>query len=388
MLYRRLSGRLNYLLRHTPAVALLGAGQVGKTTLALEIAGERPSIYLNLEEEADRVKLSDPARYFADHEGELVILDKVHRAPELFRRLPGVIDGRRREEKENGRILLLGSAAKDLLRQPGNSEAGCISYLELGPFDALEVAPGETELLWIRGGFPRSFLAENDDLSLAWGGSSSGTCLERDIPQFGSRIPVESLRRIWTVLAQNPFQTLDAANLARASGAESKIIASCLDLLVNLLLVRRLPAWHRNGGQRLAKPPKVYVRDSGIAHALLGLRDKEALLRHPAASRTWESFVTETLISVAPDGTEAHYYRTSDGSEADLVLTLPGGKLWAVEISRSSAPGVERGFGTACADLKADQRFVVYAGEERFRLDAKTDAIGLRALGQMLEGEK
>jgi hypothetical protein len=273
----------------------------------------------------------------------------------------------------------------DLLRQSGESLAGRISYLELGPFDALEVAPAEIESLWVRGGFPRSFLAENDDLSMEWRRDFIRTYLERDIPQFGSRIPAETLRRFWTMLAHNQSQMLNAANLARALGVDGKTIASYLDLLVDLLLVRRLPAWHRNVGKRLVKSPKVYVRDSGIAHALLGLRDKEALLSHPVVGQTWESFVAETLISVAPEGTEAHYYRTSNGTEADLVLTLPGGKVWAIEIKRSSAPSVERGFHIACADLKPNQRFVVYPGEERFPLDAKTDAIGLRALGQMLE---
>ena len=388
MVPRRLSGRLNHLLRNSPAVVLLGARQVGKTTLALEMAGERPSIYLDLKNEDDRAKLSDAARYLAEHEGELVILDEVHRLPELFQGLRGVIDRRRQQGKENGQFLLLGSAAMELLRQPGESLAGRISYLELGPFDALEVGPAEVESLWMRGGFPRSFLAGNDDLSLEWRRDFIRTYVERDIPQFGARIPAETLRCFWTMLAHKQSQTLNAANLARALGVNGKTIASYLDLLVDLLLVRRVPAWQGKVGKRLVKSPKVYVRDSGIAHALLGLRDKEALLSHPAVGQTWESFVTETLISVAPEGTEAHHYRTSNGTEADLVLTLPGGKRWAIEIRRSSAPTVERGFQMACADLKAKQRFVVYAGEERFPLDGKTEAIGLRALGQMLEGAK
>jgi uncharacterized protein len=387
MLPRRVGPPLNRLLSHSPAVVLLGPRQVGKTTLALEIGATRPSVYLDLEDEDDRVKLSNPASYFADHERELVILDEVHRVPELFQRLRGIIDRGRRRGKENGRFLLLGSAAMDLLRQSGESLAGRISYLELGPFDALEVEPSTIETLWVRGGFPRSFLAHDDALSIEWRRNFIRTYLERDVPQFGSRIPAETLRRFWTMLAHNQAQMLNAANLARALGVDGKTIAGYLDLLVDLLLVRRLPAWHHNVGKRLVKSPKVYVRDSGIAHALLGIRDKEALLSHPVIGQTWESFVIETLIAVAPDGTEAHYYRTSNGNEIDLVLTLPGGKLWAVEIKRSSAPRVERGFHAACADLKPNKRFVVYPGEERFSLDNESDAISVFMLAKALQSE-
>ena len=324
MLPRRLQTRLNDLLTHSPAVVLLGPRQVGKTTLALEIGETRPSLYLDLEEDEDRVKLSDPARYLGEHDGELVILDEVHRAPELFQRLRGIIDRRRRQKRPNGHFLLLGSAAMDLLRQSGESLAGRISYLELGPFDPLEVNPVALETLWVRGGFPRSFLAPTNALSMEWRRDFIRTYLERDIPQFGSRIAAETLRRFWTMLAHNQCQILNAANLAGGLGVDGKTVAGYLDLLVDLLLVRRLPAWHRNAGKRLVKSPKVYVRDTGMAHALLGIRDKEALLSHPVVGQTWESFVIEALISTAPEGTEAHYYRTSTGNETDLVLTLPG----------------------------------------------------------------
>jgi predicted AAA+ superfamily ATPase len=369
-------------------VVLLGPRQVGKTTLALQIAERRPSVYLDLEDEADRIKLSDPVRYFADHEGELIILDEVHRLPELFQSLRGIIDRGRRQGRPNGQFLLLGSASMDLLRQSGESLAGRISYLELGPFDALEVAPSALDTLWVRGGFPRSFLADNDDLSMEWRRDFIRAYLERDIPQFGSRIPAETLRRFWTMLAHSQSQLLNAATLARGLGVDGKTVAGYLDLLVDLLLVRRLPAWHRNAGKRLVKSPKVFVRDSGIAHALLGIRDKETLLGHPVVGMTWESFVTETLIAAAPDGTEAHYYRTATGVEIDLVLTLPGGKLWAIEIKRGSAPKLEKGFHIACADLKPEQRFVVYSGDERFPLNADTYAIGLAELGQALQAVK
>ena len=306
--------------------------------------------------------LTNPSQYLEDHESDLVILDEVHRVPEIFQQLRGVIDRGRRRGKANGRLLLLGSAAMDLLKQSGESLAGRVSYLELGPFDVLEAGAAATDILWVRGGFPRSFLAESDDLSLQWRRDFIRTYLERDIPQFGPRIPAETLRRFWTMLAHNQAQILNAASLARGLAVDGKTVAGYLDLLVDLLVVRRLPAWHRNVGKRLVKSPKVYVRDTGIAHALLGIRDKEALLGHPVVGQTWESFIIETLITTAPDGTEAHYYRTSNGTEIDLLLTLPNRDLWAIEVKRSSAPKIERGFHSACADLKPHKRFFVYAG--------------------------
>ena len=385
MIDRRLKPRLNFLLHHNPAVALLGPRQSGKTTLALEIARQQSSVYLDLEDENDRAKLTNPSQYLEDHESDLVILDEVHRVPEIFQQLRGVIDRGRRRGKANGRLLLLGSAAMDLLKQSGESLAGRVSYLELGPFDVLEAGAAATDTLWVRGGFPRSFLAESDDLSLQWRRDFIRTYLERDIPQFGPRIPAETLRRFWTMLAHNQTQMLNAASLARGLAVDGKTVAGYLDLLVDLLVVRRLPAWHRNVGKRLVKSPKVYVRDTGIAHALLGIRDKEALLGHPVVGQTWESFVIETLVTTAPDGTEAHYYRTSNGTEIDLLLTLPNRELWAIEVKRSSAPKIERGFHSACADLKPHKRFVVYAGIDRFPLDKTTDAIGIVELAEMLQ---
>lgn len=388
MIRRRLEDRLIYLLDHYPAVGLLGPRQVGKTTLALEIAAGRPSVYLDLESVPDRARLADPDRYFADHDRELVVLDEVHRAPELFRTLRGVIDRGRRAGRKAGRFLLLGSAAIDLLKQSGESLAGRISYLELAPFDALEVAPADLDTLWVRGGFPSSFLADDDDLSFKWRQDFIRTYLERDIPQLGPRIPAETLRRFWTMLAHNQAELLNASSIARGLGVSGVTVAGYLDLLVDLLLVRRLPAWHRNDGKRLVKSPKVHVRDTGIAHALLGLRSKEDILGHPVAGRTWETLVVETLIAAAPEGTEASFYRTSAGAEIDLVLTLPNRKLWAVEIKRSSAPKVERGFHSACADLKPQKQFVVYPGTERFSLGDRIDAIGLAALVAELQALK
>ena len=365
-------------------MALLGPRQVGKTTLALEIARTRPSLYLDLETASDRAKLADPERYLADHEDVLVILDEVHRAPDLFQSLRGLIDSGRRRGKQAGRFLLLGSASVDLLKQSGETLAGRIAYLELAPFDALEVANKQIDNLWLRGGFPSSFLADNDRDSFRWRQDFIRTYLERDIPQLGPRVPAETLRRFWTMLAHSQSTLLNAATIARGLGVDGKTVARYLDLLVDLLLVRRLPAWHRNVGKRLVKSPKVLVRDSGVTHALLGLTSKEQLLGHPVVGQSWESFVIETLLDVAPQGVEASFYRTSAGAEIDLVITLPGSDLWAIEIKRSSAPTLEKGFHLACADLRPKKRFVVYPGHERFPLDAETEAIGLRQLGQVL----
>ena len=388
MVPRRITGRLIDLLRHYPAVGLLGPRQVGKTTLALEIAGHRPSIYLDLESTADRARLADPEQYLADHEDELVILDEVHRVPELFQTLRGVIDRGRRRGKKAGRFLLLGSASIDLLKQSGETLAGRITYMELESFDALEVPADELNKLWIRGGFPSSFLAEDEESSLKWRQDFIRTYLEREIPQLGPRIPAETLRRFWTMLAHNQAELLNAANLARGLGVDGKTVAGYLDLLVDLLLVRRLPAWHRNDGKRLVKSPKVFVRDTGIAHALLGLKNKEDVLGHPVAGQTWETLAIETLIAAAPEGTEASFYRTSAGAEIDLVLTLPNRELWAVEIKRSSAPKVEKGFHSASADLKPHRQFVAYSGTERFSLGRKIEAIGLAALAAELQSVK
>jgi len=385
MIERHVKQKLVEAIDNAPAVALLGPRQVGKTTLALEIGDTRPSIYLDLESNADRAKLADPEAYLASHEDELVILDEVHRTPDLFQSLRGLIDRGRRKGKNAGRFLLLGSASVDLLQQSGESLAGRISYLELGPLDALEVPQNDLETLWARGGFPSSFLASGDASSFRWRQDFIRTYLERDIPQFGPRLPAETLRRLWTMLAHNQSELLNTANLARALAIDNKTVARYLDLLVDLLLVRRLQPWHHNAGKRLVKSPKVYVRDSGIVHALLRLPTREDVLGHPVAGGSWEGFVVESLLAAAPEGTDATFYRTSAGAEIDLVLTLPGDVLWAIEIKRGSAPKVGRGFHQACADLSPAKQFVVYGGTERFPLNADTEAVGLAEMATLLQ---
>ncbi|WP_165218394.1 ATP-binding protein [Affinirhizobium pseudoryzae] len=384
MIPRRKSAELFALLDSNPAVVLLGPRQVGKTTLALDIAEQRPSIYLDLESDADRAKLAEPELYLTGHEDKLVILDEVHRAQGLFLNLRGLIDKGRRKGLRSGRFLLLGSASMDLLKQSGESLAGRIAYLELTPIHGLEVAPDDLNQLWVRGGFPDSLLAGTDSISQRWRIDFIRTYLERDIPLLGPRIAAETLRRFWTMLAHHQSALLNAAELARSLGVDGKTVAAYLDLMVDLLLVRRLEPWHSNAGKRLVKAPRVYVRDTGLLHSLLGLTTIEDVLGHPVAGASWEGFVIETLHAVMPEGARPHFYRSSAGAEVDLVITLPGGGRWAIEIKRSLAPTVERGFHHACLDLQPDRRIVVYPGREAYPLGNGIEVLSLPELGVQL----
>lgn len=370
-------------------MTLLGPRQVGKTTLALEIASAYDALYLDLESERDRAKLSEPELYLGERLDRLVIIDEIHRAPGLFPVLRGLIDQARRSGRRSGVYLLLGSAALDLLRQTGETLAGRVSYLELHPLDVLELPPGDDrDRLWLRGGFPESYLATSDDRSLRWREDFIRSYLERDIPQFGPRIPAERLRRFWTMLAHQQGGILNVAQLARNVDVDAKTAANYIDLLVDLLLVRRLPAWHANVGKRLVKSPKVYVRDSGLAHALLGLGDADALLSHPVVGASWEAFVVEQLLAAAPARVQGHFYRTSGGAEIDLVLSFPGGELWAIEIKRSVTPRPRKGFHYACEDLEPAQRFVVYPGDARYPLGDGVHAVPLEELARQLTDER
>jgi len=391
MLARRLAPELHERLDEVPAVVLVGPRQVGKTTLALAEGAQREALYLDLESERDRAKLSEPELYLPDHFGRLVILDEVHRAPGLFPVLRGLIDRARRAGHRHGLYLLLGSASLDLLKQSGETLAGRVSFLELAPFSVLETGEGRApsdDRLWLRGGFPESFLAASVAQSLRWREAFVRTYLERDIPQFGPRIAAETLRRFWTMLAHQQAAPLNVAQLARNLGVDAKTAAGYIDLLADLLLVRRLPSWHVNLGKRLVKSPKVYVRDSGLLHALLAIGDKDTLLAHPVVGASWEGFVIENLLGSAPRGVQGHFYRTSRGAEIDLLLVWPDGRKWAVEIKRSLAPRPERGFHAACADLEPARRFVVYPGRESFPIGGGTTAVPLAELARLLGEEK
>ena len=386
MLKRSLTPFLLETLGHSAATALLGPRQVGKTTLALAAAESlgRPFVYLDLESQQDRAKLDQAELYLADHTDKLVILDEVHRAPGLFSVLRGLIDRQRRARRRNGQYLLLGSASLDLLKQSGETLAGRISYLELPPLTLIEAGAATADTLWLRGGFPDSLLAASDARSLRWRQDFIRTYLERDIPQFGPRIAAETLRRFWGMLAHNQGGLLNVAHLARNIGVDVKTAAAYLDLLVDLLLVRRLPPWHANLGKRLVKSPKVYVRDSGLVHALLSVPDKETLLSHPAIGASWEGFVVENLLNGAPESVQGYFYRSSGGAEIDLLLAWPDKKLWAIEIKRSLAPKIERGFHAACADLHPARKLVIYPGKETYRLAEDIDVMSLNSAMQLL----
>jgi predicted AAA+ superfamily ATPase len=380
MLDRRIAPELVQLLAHSPALILTGPRQVGKTTLALEIARGQDSVYLDLESEADRARLAEPQLYFADHADELVILDEIQRAPGIFEELRGTIDRGRREDRGTGRFLLLGSAAIELLAQSGETLAGRVAFAELAPLDVTEVGIERLDELWVRGGFPESLLAAGDEASLRWRRDFIRTYLERDIPQLGPRIPAETLRRLWTMLAHQQGGLLNAAALARGLGVSGATVGHYLDLLVDLLLVRRLPPRLANVGKRLVRSPKVYVRDSGLVHALLGLLDKESLLGHPVAGGSWEGMAIENVLTVAGDRAEGSFYRTSAGAEIDLVLGWPDGREWAIEVKRTLAPKTTKGMRSAIDDIRPERAFLIYPGEERFPLAEGIEAIGLGAL--------
>lgn len=386
MLERNIQKKVIRRLKQFPAVALLGPRQVGKTTLAHQIAANRPSIYLDMESHADRAKLSEPALYLADHEDKLVILDEVHRVPGLFKNLRGIIDEGKRKGLNCGRFLLLGSASIDLLRQSGESLAGRIAYVEMTPILVSEIVDSKIDELWIRGGFPDSFLENTEQKSFIWRQDFIRTYLERDIPELGPRIPAETLRRFWSMLAHCQGGVFNAAHLARGLSVDGTTIARYLDLLVDLLLVRRLTPIHRNVGKRLVKSPKVYIRDSGLVHALLGLADREVILGHPVVGMSWEGFVIENLLEASPERTIPGFYRTSAGAEVDLVLERPDGEILAIEIKRGLSPKIEKGFHNAIEDLKPKRSFVVYSGNERYPVSEGIEMIGLTGLIDYIRG--
>jgi uncharacterized protein len=374
-------------LKNQAAVALIGPRQVGKTTLARSIADARPgAIYLDLEARQDREKLADPVLFLRQYEDSLVVLDEIHRVPELFTALRGIIDQGRRSGHATGRFLVLGSASMDLLQQSSESLAGRISYVSMGPFSVLELPANEPTLLrlWLRGGFPGSYLADTDGVSLRWRNDFIRTYLERDVPMFGPRIPAGTLERLWTMLAHNQGTLLNASRLAAGLQISSPTVQRYIALLADLLLVRQLLPYHRNLGKRLVKSPKIYVRDCGLVHALLGIGTFNDLAGHPVSGPSWEGFAIENLVGAAPDRSMASFYRTAAGAEIDLLLEIPGHGLWAIEIKRSIAGRPGRGFYSACQDLKPDHRFVVNAGSERYPIDADTTAIGLRGLAELL----
>ena len=366
-----------------PALHTAGA-QAGKTTLALEIARHRKALYLDLELPEDRRRLTDPAAFLEAFRDRLVILDEIHRVPDLFAPLRGIIDRGRRSGEANGRFLILGSGSFLLLRQ-SESLAGRLGRVELSPFGVLEVPPDTRRRLWIRGGLPLAFLAESDSDSFRWRRELILAYCERDLPAFGSRVSPAVLNDLFTMLAHTQGAPVNLSRLASSLSLAVPTVRRAIELLTGLHLLRVVRPYLRNPGKRLMKSPRTYVRDSGLLHALLGVRDFHGVTGHPVLGASWEGFVIENLLGVAPFGTRASWYRTHGGAELDLVLEIPGHSApWGIEVKYGQAPRVSRGFYAAVEDIRPERAFVVTSGNERYPLRRGVEAIGLRELATLL----
>jgi len=384
MLKRELSNNLAISLQQAPVVALLGPRQAGKTTLALAVAElqSKKSIYLDLELDSDLNKLNDAESYLKRLDNHLVIIDEVQRKPDLFRTLRSIVDIRKRAGEKAGQFLLLGSASRELLQQSSETLAGRIQYLELSPFNVIEVYAIDptgfnADKLWLRGGFPDSFLAATEDESWQWRNNFISTYVERDIPTMGPRISPLHMKRFWAMLAHYHGQQVNFSKLGQSLEVSHTTIKSYLDILTEFYMVRQIQPWSGNSKKRLVKSPKVYIRDSGILHKLLNIPTFESLIGNPASGASWEGFVAENIISQLSNKWTFSYYRSTSQSEIDLVLEGPNKEVWAVEIKRGLAPTVNKGFHTASDDISATAKFVVYPGHDRYPISGETEVVGL-----------
>ena len=379
MISRQILSTLEQRLTWYPAVLLLGPRQVGKTTLARAIAAARPdAVFLDLERAADRARLAEPELFFARHREHLVVIDEVQFLPELFTHLRPEIDAQRRA----GRFLLLGSAAGDLLRQRAESLAGRIGYVELTPLLAAEMPRDAASLqrLWHRGGFPLSQLAPGDAQSYAWRQDFIQTFLQRDLRSFGVNVPADTLHRFWRMLAHLQGQLFNASQLGASLGGAAHTTATrYLGTLVDAMVVRRLEPLLPNIGKRLVKSPKVYVRDSGLVHALLGIDSIDALQGHPIAGASWEGFVIEQIAAQLPPGATLSFYRTAAGTELDAVVDV-GTQRIGIEIKFSLTPRVSKGFWLALEDLAVHRAYVVAPVAEAYPLAENVDVVPLAGL--------
>jgi len=389
MLKRQITEKLKAMIAQVPAVALLGARQVGKTTLARTIAKGMDAIYLDLEAPEDLLKLSDPTSFLSDHADKLVILDEIQRSPELFPALRGLIDKNREQGRKGGQFLLLGSASMDLMRQSSESLAGRISYVEMSGLNLAEIDGNQQDRknLWLRGGFPNSYLAENDDLAMDWLENLVRTYLERDVPQMGFRVPASRLRRLWTMLAHLQGETVNYSKLASNLEVNAKTVSNYIDILTDLLLVRRLEPWHENVKKRLVKSPRCYIRDSGILHRLLGIDSYDELLSNPVLGKSWEGFAVGNILSVLPNRAETCFYRTTGGAEVDLVIKMPSSDIWAIEIKHGVAPKLGKHYSKTCDDIGATHKYILYGGEDEFPVGKDVKVISLsKLMGRLYRG--
>jgi len=379
MIERLLSRDLSRAVAEFPVVALIGPRQVGKTTLAKEFARSRAGarhkpLYLDLELSSDMARLADAEMYLESQADRLVVIDEIQRKPDLFPLLRALVDKRRRA----GRFLILGSADLIALRQISESLAGRIQFLELGPFSRTEVGPKVSlKRHWLRGGYPEALLPRSDEVSGRWREALIRSYLERDLNQLGFRVAAPELRRFWTMLAHNHGQPWNAQELASSFGVTPPTATHYRSILEQMFLVRALPAWHANLKKRLVKSPRVYVRDSGLLHSLLGLTSIDALLSHPAAGKSWEGFVLEQILETARGRLDASYFRTHAGAEIDFVIHRGQKILALVEVKLGLKPVLARGFHEARKDLGQPRAWAIYSGSERYPLSSGAEAVGL-----------
>ncbi len=360
-------------LARSPAVALLGPRQVGKTTLAKRIAGGLPgSVYLDLESERDRIRLTDPRLFFERYRGRLLLLDEVQNAPGIFAELRGEIDSFRHP----GRFLILGSASPHLLRQSSESLAGRLEYVDMAPVQVAEFCRvfEDLQTLWLRGGFPPALLAHGEADCWDWREGFLRNLISRDLPALGIAPAPETMHRFWRMLAHLHGQLFNASAIASSLGVSPPTVSRHLDALCGAFLVRRLEPLHGNLGKRLVKSPKVYVRDSGLLHHLLGVMTVDDLIGHPGAGASWEGFVIEQICNRLPRGATASFYRTAAGAELDLVVETGKRKI-GYEVKFSSAPKVTKGFWQACSDLAVDRAYVVAPVREPWPLANDVEVI-------------
>jgi predicted AAA+ superfamily ATPase len=360
-------------LRRSPAVALLGPRQVGKTTLARRIAAASPdALYLDLESSADRARLAQPRLFLERQRGRLVVLDEIQHVPDLFAELRGEIDADRRP----GRFLMLGSASIALLRQSSESLAGRLQFVDMAPLVLPEVQRrfDDVQALWLRGGFPGSYTAAGDDDAWHWREAFMRNLLWRDLPALGIHAPPETLHRFWRMLAHLHGQLFNASSIAASLGVSHPTVTRHLDALCGALMVRRVEPYHANLGKRLVKSPKVYVRDSGLLHHLLGVRAVDDLIGHPAAGASWEGFVIEQICAALPAGAAVSFYRTAAGAELDLLVEL-GRRRVGFEIKFSTAPALTKGFWQACEDTAVERAYVVAPVREGWPMAANVEVV-------------
>lgn len=391
MVRRILQKSLTNALNTMPVVALLGPRQVGKTTLALEFAKStrKKTAYLDLELDTDQAKISDPEAYLRRFPNTLLIIDEIQRQPELFRLLRGIVDVRKRTGEKAGQFLLLGSASRDLIQHSSETLAGRVRFLELGPLSVLEMSQTDPlgfnfEKLWFRGGFPESYLADTDDESWEWRSDFISSYVERDIPLMGPQVSAVTMRRLWSMLAHHHAQQVNLSQLGKSLGVNYKTVKNYIDTLTDFYMVRQIQPWAGTTKKRLVKAPKIYLRDTGLMHRLLNIADFETLLGHPSIGSSWEGFIVENIINHLSDKWRYSYYRTSAQAEVDLVLEGPRQEVWAIEIKRSIAPDVRKGFHLASQDVHATKRFVIYPGSERFPLAREIEALSIVQFLQLL----